>query len=317
MDRRDDVNPWRVRLVWIGVTLLALIGIAAAARRALILAFGIGASPVTQALDAGFARHPLLTFVHIIPGVLFMVLGPFQFMPAIRTRRLWQHRWSGRAFVAAGYVVGVSALAMSWQMSIGGANETAATTLFATRQLPGEADLLRLHSRVPKGRDDDEPVAVPLRGLAEFHVERFSGRGDRLAVGENHLPGERPGGACDDGDPIAIAKLDRVPGEHVHVREDPQHLLHRRGVGDASVNRLCVAGDVRDHVWVVDRVDRCEIASVERVVPLLHEREQVCGAGGIVGHGRHEASFCFMRDDGGSRRSRRRERSWNTPCPSP
>ena len=113
-------TSWPVRLVWTGVMVLALIGIAAATRRALILLFGIGVSPVAQ-LDTGFAQHPVLTFVHIIPGALFMVLGPFQFMPSIRARRLWQHRWSGRVFVAAGYVVGVSALAMSWQMSIGGA----------------------------------------------------------------------------------------------------------------------------------------------------------------------------------------------------
>jgi uncharacterized membrane protein len=132
-ERLDTTKPtaWRVRLAWIGVTVLVLIGIAAAARRTLVLLFGIGASPATQALDAGFARHPMLTFVHVLPGVLFMVLGPFQFIPAIRARRLWQHRWSGRLFVASGCVIGVSALAMSWQMSIGGANETAATTLFA------------------------------------------------------------------------------------------------------------------------------------------------------------------------------------------
>jgi len=124
-------KSWRVRLVWTGVVVLVLIGLAAATRRALILLFGIGASPVTQALDAGFARHPVLTFVHIVPGAMLMALGPFQFVPAIRAHRLWRHRWSGRLFVAAGYLVGVSALTMSWRMSIGGANETAATTLFA------------------------------------------------------------------------------------------------------------------------------------------------------------------------------------------
>jgi uncharacterized membrane protein len=127
----NALNKWRNRVVWTGVTVLALIGIAAAARRGLVLVFGIGAGPRSQGLDAGFAQHPVLTLVHIVPGALFMALGPFQFMPTIRVRRPWQHRWAGRVFVAAAYVVGVSALAMSWQMSIGGASETAATTLFA------------------------------------------------------------------------------------------------------------------------------------------------------------------------------------------
>src|SRR5438552_811777 len=97
-------TPWRVRLVWTGVVALVLIGIAAATRRALVLLFGIGAGPVTLGLDAGFARHRVLTFVHIVPGVLFMTLGPFQFVPGIRSRRIWQHRWCGRVFVAAGSV---------------------------------------------------------------------------------------------------------------------------------------------------------------------------------------------------------------------
>ena len=82
-------------------------------------------------LDSGFARHPVLTFVHIMPGLLFIILGPLQFMKRIRTRRLRLHRWSGRVFVAAGMVIGVSALVMSPRMAIGGVNEQVAVTLFA------------------------------------------------------------------------------------------------------------------------------------------------------------------------------------------
>jgi uncharacterized membrane protein len=125
---RSNSVALRVRLVWTGVTILALIGIAAAVIRALRLMFGAAPSP--QAFDVGFSQHAILTLVHIVPGALFMVLGPFQFMPSIRTRRLWQHRWSGRVFVAVGYVIGISALFMTSQMAIGGANERAAILLF-------------------------------------------------------------------------------------------------------------------------------------------------------------------------------------------
>ena len=90
--------------------------------------------------------------------------------------------------------------------------------------LLGEADLLRLQSGVPEGGNYDEEVAVPLRGLAELDVERFSCRGDHFAIGEDHLPGEGPGGACDYGDPVAASELDRVRGVYVHVGEDAQHL---------------------------------------------------------------------------------------------
>jgi len=125
---RDNLSPLRVRLVWTGATILALIGIAAAVIRALRLMFGAAPSP--HSFDAGFWQHPILTFIHIIPGALFMALGPFQFMPSIRTRRLWQHRWSGRVFVAVGYIIGISALFMTSHMAIGGANERAAILLF-------------------------------------------------------------------------------------------------------------------------------------------------------------------------------------------
>lgn len=127
---RDTPTPWRVRFVWIGATILACVGIAAATIRALRLMFGAAPSP--QAFDAGFWQHPILTFIHIVPGALFMALGPFQFMPSIRARRLWQHRWSGRLFVASGYVIGISALVLTAQMAIGGANERAAILLFDT-----------------------------------------------------------------------------------------------------------------------------------------------------------------------------------------
>ncbi len=119
-----------VRAVWGAVVLLAIIGIAAAVGRMLYLGRGVrpsGAEPI----EVGFARYPLLTMLHIVPGVLFMVLGPLQFVRRIRARHPRFHRWSGRVFVASGLVIGVTGLAMGVVMAIGGANETAATAFFA------------------------------------------------------------------------------------------------------------------------------------------------------------------------------------------
>jgi uncharacterized membrane protein len=122
------------RCVWAGVIFLVVIGIAAATRRTLVLfwpeQFG-GKFPPAEAMDSGFARHLALTMVHIIPGALFMILAPLQFVPAIRAKHLSFHRWSGRLLFASGLVIGISALVMSYTMNIGGANEIAATTLFA------------------------------------------------------------------------------------------------------------------------------------------------------------------------------------------
>lgn len=67
---------------------------------------------------------------HVVPGLLFMVLAPLQLVPTLRARHPALHRWAGRAVVAAGLVIGVTALVMTPQMAIGGAHETAAIVVF-------------------------------------------------------------------------------------------------------------------------------------------------------------------------------------------
>jgi len=133
------------RVLWSAVIFLALIGSAVAVRRMTtvvpVVLHGYrppppGANPVAAqfgALDDLFAHYPRLTLTHIIPGLLFMLLGPLQFSATIRARHLRWHRWSGRVFVVCGFVIGFSALIMSFGMpAIGGANQAAATTLFGS-----------------------------------------------------------------------------------------------------------------------------------------------------------------------------------------
>jgi hypothetical protein len=123
---------------------LALIGIAVVVRRAVTLAPILvngyhppapASNPVAAqfaALDDLFARYPALTLIHIIPGVLFMLLGPLQFSTTIRARHLQWHRWSGRIYLISSLIIGVSALVMSLAMpAIGGLTQAVATTLFA------------------------------------------------------------------------------------------------------------------------------------------------------------------------------------------
>jgi uncharacterized membrane protein len=112
------------RAVWGCVGFLSLIMLVVVARRIVHLR-----SPSID-LDAGFARHPLLTLAHILPGLVFVLLGPFQFMAGLRKRRPVLHRWMGRIFLVDALVVGITALIMSPQMAIGGALESAATFTF-------------------------------------------------------------------------------------------------------------------------------------------------------------------------------------------
>src|ERR1700676_1123687 len=127
------------------VIFLAFIGVAVAVRRMAhlvpIVARGYHPPAATSnpvaarfaALDDLFAHYPILTLVHIVPGLLFMLLGPLQFSSTIRARHLRWHRWSGRVFVICGLVIGISALIMSFGMpAIGGVNQAAATVLFGS-----------------------------------------------------------------------------------------------------------------------------------------------------------------------------------------
>lgn len=129
-----QVSSRASRILWIAVTFLVVIGVAAVTRRTVVLfhpgSLGGGSSSPAAALDAGFARHDSLTLLHIWPGALFLMLAPFQFIPAIRQKHLQFHRWSGRVLLICGGIIGVSALMMSYTMNIGGPNETAATTLY-------------------------------------------------------------------------------------------------------------------------------------------------------------------------------------------
>jgi uncharacterized membrane protein len=122
------------RLLWSAVVFLVFIGIAAVSRRSLALLWPqrfAGNAGVGSGLDTGFARHAGLTFVHILPGAFFLGLAPLQFVAGFRQRNLKFHRRMGILLVICALIIGASALVMSFTMNIGGANETAATTLFA------------------------------------------------------------------------------------------------------------------------------------------------------------------------------------------
>lgn len=113
---------------------LVTIGVAMIARRVLVIyniipSFSPNGEPP---FDSAFAKHPAITLLHILPGLLFMTLGPWQFIPRIRNNHIRFHRISGTIFIVASYIVGISALCMPFiMMPIGGVNEAAGTILFA------------------------------------------------------------------------------------------------------------------------------------------------------------------------------------------
>ena len=112
--------------------MLVAIGLAAAIGRAGSVASGgleseqirqlLPASVAAEAylFDRWFVAHPLLIFLQIIPGSIFLALAPFQFSSRIRSRHLHFHRWSGRVLVVAALTVGLSGLVLGALFPYGG-----------------------------------------------------------------------------------------------------------------------------------------------------------------------------------------------------
>jgi uncharacterized membrane protein len=128
-------NRALVRLLWVAVIFLAFVGLAVATRRTMVL---IEPSKVSARnnpganLDAHFANHRALTLAHVLPAMLFMVLGPLQFVRSLRSKHPQVHRWSGRIFLSMSAVVGLTGLTMAFGKTIGGLDEKAAITLFGS-----------------------------------------------------------------------------------------------------------------------------------------------------------------------------------------
>jgi hypothetical protein len=78
--------------------------------------------------DSDLHGYPVLTIIHIIPGLIFMLLGPFQFRDVSSTFR----RKGLFIFIAVSYVIGLSALVMPFiVLPLGGLNEAVASSFFA------------------------------------------------------------------------------------------------------------------------------------------------------------------------------------------
>ena len=92
-----------------GLLALGAIPLLAGALRVVQLAAGAAITPD----NARFAAAPIPVVLHILSALIFCVLGAFQFLPGLRSRRPHWHRMSGRLVVACGLIAAFSALWMT------------------------------------------------------------------------------------------------------------------------------------------------------------------------------------------------------------
>jgi hypothetical protein len=126
----SDPTPRSKSPLWLrtGFWIAIVISVAVVLRRIAALSSGGSrqGSPELAALDNTFAAHAVLTLAHILPALLFVLLAP---VIVFRPHR--QPAWVRQLFYPLGFVVGLTAYAMSLY-SIGGWTERSAVLLFDT-----------------------------------------------------------------------------------------------------------------------------------------------------------------------------------------
>jgi hypothetical protein len=67
-----------------------------------------------DAFGVRYVEHPGIALLHILPGLLFLVLAPLQFVARIRRDHIRVHRWLGRVLIICAAISGLFALAAAF-----------------------------------------------------------------------------------------------------------------------------------------------------------------------------------------------------------
>ena len=76
--------------------------------------------PEIDPFNQRYIDHPWMTLLHTVPGILFGILGPLQFIPAIRKHAARIHRMSGRIYLLVMLISGTTAVAIVFVFPVWG-----------------------------------------------------------------------------------------------------------------------------------------------------------------------------------------------------
>lgn len=117
---------------WTGVVLLTAVIVVFAGIRLSqdVPAVISGELPPVDSFERRYADHPLPAYAHIVPGLGYLLVAPFQVSRSFRRRSLRRHRRLGRAALAAGILTGLFAIAVGLVFPFGGVVEASASIIF-------------------------------------------------------------------------------------------------------------------------------------------------------------------------------------------
>ena len=131
IDRQPRQLPMTSRIAifagWTAIVLSVMIMLASGTLRMVAMTQN---PPSTDVLDVRYVQHMLVSFIHIVPGLLFLSLAPLQFIPRIRRRHISFHRGLGRALATCAVVSGVFALVVGFRLPAFGGIATQSATVF-------------------------------------------------------------------------------------------------------------------------------------------------------------------------------------------
>lgn len=91
-----------------------------------------GTRPAPDTFEARYVAHPLIAYLHLVPGTLFLLGAPLQLSARFRNRHLSLHRRLGRVLVVLGLTSGVFAFVFGARYAFGGPPQALATLVFGT-----------------------------------------------------------------------------------------------------------------------------------------------------------------------------------------
>jgi hypothetical protein len=141
-------------MLWPIVTLLILIGVSVSvirvvdsrraidavvpARERVLVSMGVGparaherAAEVDE-IETKFTRYRSAIRWHVVPGGLFLLFAPLQFVRRIRNRHPTVHRWSGRALIGLALASALPGFWFGLWMPVAGRAEAVVVALFGT-----------------------------------------------------------------------------------------------------------------------------------------------------------------------------------------
>jgi predicted membrane protein DUF2306 len=120
-----------VRMLGVLVGFLVFIMLASVAKRLLIDVPNVAAGTLPEdTYDHRFVQHPWIAYMHIGPGILYLIGAPLQLSYRRRSRNYTFHRRLGRLLAGSALLSGVFALIFGILFPFGGVIEVSAAVVF-------------------------------------------------------------------------------------------------------------------------------------------------------------------------------------------